>query len=316
MDIDAYLCATSDYIEEHYIKVLDEIETDLGINLKKSMSGGKRFRPILTILSCQTCGGRPENAIDFAVALELIHNATLFHDDVLDQDEKRRGKPAMWMVATIGRAILSGDATFAQALNLITKYGPKVTSIGAQTIYALCKGAVKEAINKFPSADFGDPYIEIATLKTASLFSTATRLGAISTYAPLHLEDACGNYGKNLGMAYQLTDDYVDLKKSIITGKPIGDLRDRRVTFPLFCLYMSNERLKRLVPQFALGTLTFEQILSELKNSGDGEQKCLSKINEYVIEAQKSIQPLPDSKYKQIMLELPSFMVKKMMEEI
>ena len=185
--------------------------------------------------------------------MELIHNSTLAHDDVLDQDLLRRGEPALFVAATIGKAILTGDAGFAKALNLISKYGPRATQAGAACIYALARGAVKEAMDKFPGLHVPDPYLEIALLKTASLFALSCQLGAIAHYAPPAQEEACREYGKNIGLAYQIADDQVDMVKTIQSGDPHGDLKDKRVTYPLYCLAKDSEAVAGLIPGFVAG---------------------------------------------------------------
>ena len=316
MDVHEYLVWARDYIEEHYFKVLDEIERDFKVPIKKTMGKGKRFRPSLTLLCCQACGGKPESAIDHAIAMELVHNASLAHDDVLDKDKIRRDDNALWVIASIGKAILAGDAGFAKALHLVSKYGSRIMSASVQAVYALARGAVKEAVDKVPSLETPEPYLEIANLKTASLFATACQIGAIAAYASPYNEEACRLYGKYIGLAYQLADDHVDLVKTIKTGKPHGDLKDRRVTYPLFCLYLSKERVKRLLPLFAAGDVELDKFLEAIQDSQDGLSKSMDKIREFTELAKQEAEKLPDSEYKQIMIELPDVMVQAMMEEI
>lgn len=316
MDVHEYLVWAKDYIEEHYFKILDEIERDFRVPIKRTMGKGKRFRPSLTLLCCQACGGKPENAIDHAIAMELVHNASLAHDDVLDKDKYRRADNALWVLASVGKAILAGDAGFAKALHLISKYGSRIMSASVQAVYALARGAVKESVDKLPSLDSTEPYLEIANLKTASLFATACQIGAIAAYAPPYYEEACRLYGKYIGLAYQLADDHVDLVKTIKTGDPHGDIKDHRVTYPLFCIYLTKERIKRLLPLFAAGDIEMEQFLEAIQNSEEGLNKSMAKIKEFADMAKKEARKLPESEYRDIMIELPDVMIDAMLDEI
>jgi geranylgeranyl pyrophosphate synthase len=315
MDANEYLLTAQEFLEHEYLTVLDEIEKDFGLRLKGIMSGGKKFRPMLTLLCCEACGGTKKEALDFAIALELIHQSTLAHDDVLDQDLLRRGEPAFFVAVSVGKAILSGDAGFAKALNIISKYGPKVTQAGAATIYALARGAVKEAMEKFPSLHLPDPYLEIAVWKTASLFALSCQLGAIAHYAPPVQEDACIEYGKNLGLAYQIADDYVDLVQTVKTGDPHGDLKDHRVTLPLFQALQGQETLRSLLPGFSAGNVPLGMVIRAVMDSPQGLEKSLATVQKLVQDAVASAQRLPDTPFRAVMEQIPGFMVDAMLKE-
>lgn len=316
MDVNEYLLGASEYVEVHYIKVLEEIEQDFGIRLKGTMNKGKKFRPMLTLLCCEACGGKRQEAIDFAVTMELIHQSSLFHDDVLDQDALRRGDSAMWVLASVGKAIMSGDAGFAKALKIISKYGPKATMAGAACIYALARGAVKEAMDKFPSLNVPDPYLEIALLKTASLFALSCELGAIAHFAPPVQEDACRQFGKNIGLAYQIADDYVDLVKTIQTGVPQGDLKDRRVTLPLFLALQGQEGFQGLLGGFTAGRVPLGLVIQAVQASPKGLGLARSQLKSLVDLAKASVAPLPDTPFRAIMEALPDFMTRAMLAEV
>lgn len=316
MDVDEYLLGASEYVEEHYIKVLEEIERDFGIRLKETMNKGKKFRPMLTLLCCEACGGKRQEALDFAITVELVHQSSLFHDDVLDKDTLRRGDPAMWMLASVGQAVMGGDAGFAKALQIISKYGPKVTMAGAATIYALARGAVKEAMDKFPGLHVEDPYLEIDLLKTASLFAFSCQMGAVAHFAPPVQEDACREYGKFIGLAYQMADDQVDLLKTIKTGEPHGDLKDRRVTLPLYFLAKESPEVAGLLQGFVAGRVPLGILVQAIKASPKGLERTASQLKILVDQAKASVLRLPDTQFRTILMQIPDFMVSSMQKEV
>jgi geranylgeranyl pyrophosphate synthase len=227
--------------EEYYDKVKDEIEQKLREILNQEddtvrriygyviESGGKRFRPALTLLACDALSGDRERALTYACAVELLHNSTLIHDDVIDGDLLRRGRPTLWRIIDkltgfvndvwlvlfgkpkfrdpITYAILAGDAMLATATVLLEH--PEAKDAMADTVKALLLGALKEATHPKEYITKG-LYYTVITLKTASLFATATYLGALCSTAPKKQKEALRQFGKRLGIMYQMVDDYID----------------------------------------------------------------------------------------------------------
>jgi len=227
--------------EEYYDKVKDEIERKLREIVSQEddvvrkiygyviESGGKRFRPTLTLLACDALRGDHEQALRYACAIELLHNATLVHDDVIDGDLLRRNAPTLWRAIhkitgfvndlwlvlfgkpkfrdPITYAVLAGDAMLATANVLLER--PEAKDAFSDTIKALLLGALKEAVHPKEYITKG-LYYTIITLKTASLFATATYLGALCSDASKKQKEALRQFGKRLGIMYQLVDDYID----------------------------------------------------------------------------------------------------------
>ena len=226
--------------EEYYKKVKPEINARLkelfeleDETIKKifnhTLMGGKRFRPVLTVLCSDALNGRHQEAVDHAVVIELLHTASLVHDDILDGDVLRRKMPTLWRHIhwlmgmsnklwmrifrrpkfrdPITMAVLAGDGLLARALLLLKS--PRAVHVFGDTVYALLKGAVKEAVHPKEYVDRG-VYYTVITLKTASLFANSCYLGALCSDAPEEQKEALRQFGKKLGQMYQAVDDYCD----------------------------------------------------------------------------------------------------------
>ena len=170
------------------------------------VKGGKRLRGVLCILTCESLGGKTEDAIDAAVAIELIHSASLTHDDIIDEDKERRGKPVYYITHGIKKAVLVPHMLCSHAFYTLHKYGTKAMEVASYIWSKVVEGEVYDVLAM-------KPYEQIALLKSGGLFSIATVLGAIA--ADAHKEDQgiidlCKEYGEKLGLAYQIADDYVD----------------------------------------------------------------------------------------------------------
>lgn len=319
LDVDEYLIDIHQYVQKNYLLALKDIEDDMHFPATRlsesSMKGGKMLRPMLVMLSCQACGGDKKEAMDFAIALQLIHSASLVHDDVLDNDSVRRGLPAVHELMGIGAAILTGDASLAKALNMITKYGPQVTKLSSQTIYALTRGAVIEAI-EFPKGAFDRSlYIDVIVGKTASLFSLCCQVGAISAYANPKQEEACRKYGKDLGILFQMVDDTVDVLDSVVNKKPVGDVAELKTTMPLYEVFMAEDAIKERFTKFKGKEIPFEDLLTIVKIDGSGFKRVKAEIIKYRQKAIMDAGDLAQSDFRTIMLALPDFVTEKMFEE-
>lgn len=202
-------------------------------------SGGKRIRPMMTLLFARTLGYAKDDFHAMACALELLHSATLLHDDFLDDAELRRGKEASHLVYGRTETILAGDALLALANEMGARYG------NARLSWLLAKGIMETAVGEIEEIEFSknpaldrERYMEIIIGKTARLIECACRCGAALAGATPEQEDAAGEYGLNLGIAFQLVDDALDYASPTSeTGKPEGgDLREGKVTLPLIQL--------------------------------------------------------------------------------
>ena len=210
-------------------------------------SGGKRLRPFMVIKSCEMLGGTQKRALPAAAAVELVHNFTLVHDDIMDNDEMRHGTETVHRYYGMPLAILSGDILFSKAFQLITFNGRKVgipdkdiTNMVAQLSRActqICEGQATDigyaSSSKFPK---DDDYIKMIRKKTAALFEVSCALGGLC--APNHSEEDVENlslFGRNIGIAFQLVDDLIGVVGDPkLTGKAAGnDIREGKKTYPI-----------------------------------------------------------------------------------
>ena len=201
-------------------------------------AGGKRLRPALTLLAAQLGDGTTDAVVTAAVAVELTHLASLYHDDVMDSAPMRRGSPAAHEVWGNSVAILTGDVLFARASRLVADLGPVAVRIQAETFERLCLGQLHETVGPDEGADPLEHYLSVLADKTASLISTAARYGAMFSGAPAGQVEMVARYGAKVGVAFQLADDVIDLTADGgESGKTPGtDLREHVPTMPVLLL--------------------------------------------------------------------------------
>jgi heptaprenyl diphosphate synthase len=198
-------------------------------------AGGKRFRPLLALTAAQFGDGNAPGNVPAAVVVELTHLATLYHDDVMDEAPLRRGAPsanARWDNTV---AILTGDFLFARAADIAADLGADVVRLLARTFERLCVGQIRETVGP---ADGEDPvvhHLEVLAGKTGSLIAASARMGAMTSGASREVADALAAYGEKVGVAFQLSDDLLDIaSESVTSGKTPGtDLREGVRTLPM-----------------------------------------------------------------------------------
>ncbi|HKU41288.1 MAG TPA: polyprenyl synthetase family protein [Polyangiales bacterium] len=207
------------------------------------LAGGKRVRPVATLLTTLACGGDAARAIPLAASVELIHSATLLHDDVIDEGEERRGRPASRVLWGNLVSVLSGDLLLTSALELVHAAGvPGAMTDTLATMQRLIGGEVAQ-LKARGRLDLGtEGYLEIVRGKTASLFANACRAGARVAGAPEATIDAVGRFGERVGIAFQIVDDVLDLEGiPHEVGKRLGhDLAEGKTTLPLALALQSD----------------------------------------------------------------------------
>jgi heptaprenyl diphosphate synthase len=218
------------------VAVADPLAADVARHLMAA--GGKRIRPFLTLLTGELGDGAKPEVIEAAIAVELTHVASLYHDDVMDSAPLRRGAPSAHMVWGNSVAIIVGDVLFALASGVVAGLGPQAVLIQAQTFERLCMGQLHETVGPLPSDDPVEHYLGVLADKTASLVATAARYGAMFSGAPAAYVDVVAAYGEKVGVAFQLADDVLDLASSgAASGKTPGtDLREHVPTMPVLLL--------------------------------------------------------------------------------
>jgi len=206
-------------------------------------AGGKRVRPTLTLLTAQLGEGNNDDVVRAAMAIEITHLASLYHDDVMDEAQMRRGVPSAQTVWGNSVAILTGDLLFARASVLGAKLGERVLDLQARTFERLVLGQLHETIGPRPDEDRIDHYIGVLADKTGSLIAAAAQVGVIFSNAPQKYDEPVRVFGEKIGVAFQLIDDVIDLSSRVDeTGKSAGtDLRAGVATLPM--LYLREQAL-------------------------------------------------------------------------
>ena len=202
-------------------------------------SGGKRMRPLVALLAGAATGRVTNEHLDLAVIVELIHLATLIHDDIIDDAERRRSQPTLNARWGNALSVLLGDSLFAHALDLSTRFdNTDVSRAIARATRDVCSGEIIQTQRRFDLHLAIEEYFRIIELKTATLFAVAAELGARLNTAPIPQVEALANFGRHLGAAYQIYDDCVDLAGcEKATGKTLGtDLRKGKMTLPMLQL--------------------------------------------------------------------------------
>jgi len=183
------------------------------------LAGGKRVRPAVTLLVCEALGGDPEQAVDFASGIELVHNASLVIDDIIDRSEVRRGTPSAWSAYGYGPAIIASDGLLGEAFGLFLG-NERATRIVAESMVELGEGEATELVDR-PTTE--DEYMTLARRKTGALFRAAAELGAVAGGADASTVEAFGEYAERVGVAFQIRDDVLDATADgEDLGKPAG----------------------------------------------------------------------------------------------
>ncbi len=217
-------------------------------------SKGKQIRPILVLLCAKLFGDVPREAIDAAASLEMLHNASLIHDDVVDESQKRRGLPTINHLYDNRIAVLVGDyfVSCALACSIRTKKMPIVICLGVLG-RDLARGEIDQLSNARNHLLDESAYFEVIRRKTASLFYACMQVGALSVDAPAEMVERLGLFGEKLGLCFQIKDDIFDYYEDKVIGKPTGnDLREGKITLPLIYAVThgtgeENRRMKELL---------------------------------------------------------------------
>lgn len=254
-EVDALLRARVDH-EDPFIA---------GASAHLAAAGGKRFRPLLTLLAAELGTGRNPQVVAAATGVELTHLASLYHDDVMDEAEVRRGTPSANAAYGNSTAILVGDLLFGTASDIVADLGPEAVKIQAQTFVRLCSGQIRD---DRPSESGEDPvtaYLGVLADKTGVLIATAARYGAMFGGCAPDVVETMRAYGEHLGMAFQLADDLIDIASDAEqTGKTPGtDLREGKRTLPVLHALASTDPADARLRELLTGDLSDDAALAE-----------------------------------------------------
>ncbi|MEY2851238.1 MAG: hypothetical protein RJA96_1109 [Actinomycetota bacterium] len=261
-------------------------------------AGGKRLRPLLTLLTAQYGNPASEGVIAAAVACEITHLATLYHDDVMDEAPLRRGVESANMRWGNTIAILTGDFLFAKSSDLLADLGPAAVRLQARTFERLVIGQIMETQGPNPGQDPLEHYLKVVADKTGSLIAASARYGGMISGAPSEITDTVTIFGEKIGVAFQLADDVIDIaSESNQSGKTPGtDLREGVPTLVTLNVMKSSDPidadLKRLLSAPIEDEATVQQVLAALRN-----HKALDESRQQLFmiakEARSALGPLP-----------------------
>ena len=277
-------------------------------------AGGKRIRPVLVLLTANAFGYKGTNHHVLAAVIEFIHTATLLHDDVVDESSLRRGRETANALFGNAASVLVGDFVYSRAFQMMVSVGSmRVMEILADATNVIAEGEVLQLLNMHDPDVTEERYLQVIRSKTAKLFEAAAALGALVAGASAEDVEACAEYGRSLGTAFQLVDDVLDYSGvAADIGKNVGDdLREGKPTLPLIYLMQNGTPVQRELVRSCIeqGDEThFDEILAAITASGalDYTKKQAE------IAAQRaadSIRVLPDSHFKESLLELCAFAV-------
>ena len=277
-------------------------------------SGGKRLRPLLSLMSSLAYGYKGNHHHTLAAIIEFIHTATLLHDDVVDESELRRGRETANALFGNAASVLVGDFLYSRAFEMMVDVGSmKVMQILAETTNVIAEGEVMQLMNCHDADTTEQRYLDVIHAKTAKLFEAATRLGAVLCERPESEEQAMASYGMHLGTAFQLIDDVLDYSSSSEEmGKNVGDdLAEGKPTLPLiFAMRNGSEEQSKVVRKaIEEGGLNYlDQVMEAIKQTGAIEYTEKTARQEAKLAIQQ-LEHLPESEYKDAMIWLANYSV-------
>jgi len=282
-------------------------------------TGGKRLRALLTLGSAKLCGyTKGSRDINLAACVELIHSATLMHDDVIDNGLLRRGKDTTNKIWGNHSSVLIGDYLLSRCFEMMVEDGNlEILKLLSSTSSKIAQGEVLQLQHQTEIDMLEDTYLKIITAKTAELFSASTKVGAILADVDDKKKDALEFYGRNLGLTFQIADDTLDYNSDLkMFGKKLGkDFFEGKITLPVILLFQKiNEteknKLTKMFKSKERSNNDLDYILSLIKTNKIINE-CYKKADHYINLASNSLSAFNDTKEKQIFQELTSFSLER-----
>jgi heptaprenyl diphosphate synthase len=277
-------------------------------------AGGKRFRPMLALLAAQLGDPRAPGVTEAAVVCELTHLATLYHDDVMDEAAVRRGAPSANSRWTNSIAILTGDLLFARASNLLADLGPEAVRIQAQTFERLVTGQIRETVGAQPGEDPVAHHLDVLADKTGSLVATSARFGASFGGAEERLVVALTAFGEEVGVAFQLSDDLLDIvSQGGASGKSPGtDLREGIATLPALFALAGDDPAEARLRELVAGPVTDDAEHAEalaLLRSSSALSRATEVLGSYADRARARLDDVPAGDVRDALSALCDYVV-------
>lgn len=297
-------------------EVHDQVPTTIGLAVRALiLSGGKRLRPALVLLSAHLCGAALERTLPVAAATEMLHTATLIHDDLIDNAVIRRGVETLNTHWSPAATVLTGDIAFAWAARLSARgQSLRIMERFAETLNTICRGELTQMFigrDRPPALD--DYYVRIYA-KTASLFEFTTEAGAILGERPATEQERMAHFGKLLGLAFQISDDVLDFMADEATlGKPVGsDLQQGLITLPVL-YYLEEHPEDGRIAALMRGPREHEQVqavVADLRRSSAAD-RAMTTAEGHIHEALALLEPYPASPYLTAMQQIATFAVQR-----
>ena len=314
--VDEKLVLVEERIKKQLVSKVDLVQTMANYHLN---TGGKRLRALLTLGSAKLCGylkgGRD---INLAACVELIHAATLMHDDVIDNGKIRRGKKTLNSVWGNQSSILIGDYLLSRCFEMMVEdENLEVLKLLSSTSVKIAQGEILQLQHKGEIDMLEETYFKIISSKTAELFAAATKVGAILGNKNNKIKDALGFYGKNLGLTFQIADDTLDYNSDLnLFGKKIGnDFFEGKITLPIILLSQKVNNLeKNQIKEFFSKKSRDEknfQIILELIKKYNIVKECYKKAEHFINLGSNSLSILENSEEKKIFENLTSFSLER-----
>jgi len=309
-----------EYLGKDWDRVLtlirDRLHSDVGLladtNDRLLSNAGKLLRPMIALLIAKAVSAPTQDCISCAAASELLHNATLIHDDVADESSERRGRPTLSALFGAGTAVLVGDYWLARAVGLVvdTEHRDSIIRAFSKTLAELAEGEMLQ-LEKAASCDtLEQDYLRIIHCKTASLFRAVSEAAALSVDAtPAQLE-AARSYGSALGIAFQIKDDILDYAGTDALGKPVGvDLKEQKITLPLLAALEGSPReaeIRSLVREIPSHPENCERIRDFVMECG-GIELAARRLEDWIEQAIRSLDAFADSPAKDYLAEIARY---------
>ncbi len=287
---------------------------EIGMHLLKSR--GKRIRPALILFSTEAAGGDMEEAISFSAAVELLHTATLIHDDIVDKSPLRRGLPTINRKWGNDVSVLTGDFLFGEAFLLfVQQRNLSVVGLMANVVSKMCGAEIEQMSNLYNTEEKIEDYFGRVEGKTATFFSSCCQVGPIIAGASNEVTNSLASYGLNLGMAFQILDDVFDLIGDENTlGKPVGcDLMEGILTLPVLLLLEKEEYKDELCKIFSKKSITDSELtrIKELLYRESAFDKSFQFAKGFIEKAKSDLHILPDTRGKSALMKLADYMLER-----
>jgi octaprenyl-diphosphate synthase len=289
--------------------------TEIGEYLRNG--GGKRIRPALLLLSAKLLDYQGQGAVRLGAVVEIIHTATLVHDDIIDEAKTRRGRPAANTQWGNSKCVLAGDWLYMQAFKIaVQERNFRILDTLIELTQQMVEGELLQ-MEKLGKCISLDEHFDLIFRKTACLFSVSMRMGALLGNATEEQESRLGEYGRHLGLAFQIVDDVLDLTAlEEVLGKPVAsDLREGKVTMAVIhalerCTPAERKLVETVLEERAFVSVQHEQILDILNNYGS-IQYAHDEAAKHAAKARTAICTFPDSEIKRALLMIPDFVVER-----